>query len=179
MILSLVEFVDGSSNAIGIPIYWRTGKQKRVSSSTAGTELIAAKTTLAALKYANGFRIELGILPAEAKLLIFSDNQDIIHLCRNWKRPAETNLVGDYHALRSEIAAEKLVIKHINGETNVADALTKIGDRVKTSIKNTRTIERRRLASCCCPFYNCPSCRGRDKYRINVNRQMLELTFVH
>ena len=75
----------------GTIICAKSNKQQRVSSSTAGSELIALRSGISLARYIAGIWYELGVISSPT-VNVLSDNLDVVHLSSSRKRPVEKNL---------------------------------------------------------------------------------------
>ena len=118
------------------PISWYSKRQNTVESSTFGRDFIAMKT---AVELVEGLRYKLRMFGVELEgpRNIFCDNEDVV---KNVKNPQSTlkkkhNSIA-YHRTREAIAAGTVRVANEDGETNLADLLTKLlpGTRLRKMI---------------------------------------------
>ena len=118
------------------PIMWYSKRQNTVETSTFGSEFIALKT---AVEMIEGLRYKLRMMgiEVEGSTNVFCDNESVV---KNTTRPESTlkkkhNAIS-YHRVREAQAAGIVRIAHEDGETNLADILTKClpGPRLKQLI---------------------------------------------
>ena len=118
------------------PILWYSKRQNTVESSTFGSEFIAMKT---AIEMSEGLRYKLRMfgVAIDGPANIFCDNDSVV---KNSTRPESTlkkkhNAIA-YHRVREALAAGTARIAKEDGETNLADILTKLlpGPRLKLLI---------------------------------------------
>ena len=120
------------------PIFWYSKKQTTIESSTFSSEFVAlriATEKLISLRYKlRMFRITL-----EGAANVFCDNEAV---CKNLSIAASTlkkkhNSIA-YHKVRESIAAGKVNIFKEDGETNLADILTKALGKEKRIFMRSR-----------------------------------------
>jgi hypothetical protein len=118
------------------PITWYSKRQNTVESSTFGSEFVAMKT---AVDMVEGLRYKLRMMGVEidAATNVFCDNESVV---KNSANPESTlkkkhNAIA-YHRTREAIAAGMIRIAKEDGETNLADILTKLlpGPRLRMLI---------------------------------------------
>ena len=118
------------------PILWYSKRQNTVESSTFGSEFVAAKT---AIEMVEGLRYKLRMMGVtiDGATNLFCDNDSVI---KNSSNPESTlkkkhNAIA-YHRTREAIAAGTIRMAKEDGQTNLADILTKLmpGPRLKTLI---------------------------------------------
>ncbi|KAL7563739.1 hypothetical protein ACA910_020427 [Epithemia clementina (nom. ined.)] len=108
------------------PIMWYFKQQNTVETSTFGSEFIAMKT---AIKMVEAFRYKLRMMgiPIDGETKVFCNNESVF---KNATRPESTlkkkhNAIA-YHRTREAQAAGIVRIAWEEGETNLADILTKL-----------------------------------------------------
>src|SRR5210317_969152 len=108
------------------PIIWYSKKQNTVEAATFGSEFVAlriAKDMIVALRY----KLRMFGVPIDGPANVFCDNQGVV---KNASIPESTLLKKhnaiNYHAVREAVAAHILRVGKEDGETNLADLLTKI-----------------------------------------------------
>ena len=107
------------------PVDWFTKLQNTVESATYGSEFMAARI---ATQQIIDMRLTLRYMgvPIEGPAWLFGDNEGVI---KSSKIPSSTlnkrHNALSYHTVRSAIATGIMKFRHIPGETNVADVLTK------------------------------------------------------
>ena len=113
------------------PIDWFTKKQNTVETATYGSEFMAARL---ATQQIIDLRLTLRYMgvPLSGPAWLFGDNEGVV---KSSKIPSSTlnkrHNALSYHKVRSAIAAGIIKFRHIPGETNIADVLTKhLGPRV-------------------------------------------------
>ena len=120
------------------PIMWFSKRQNTVETSTFGSEFCALRI---AVEMIEGLRYKLRMMgiPIKGSTNVFCDNESVV---KNTTRPESTlkkkhNAVN-YHRCREAQAARIVRICHEDGETNLADILTKSlpGPRLKLLIKH-------------------------------------------
>jgi hypothetical protein len=118
------------------PILWHSKRQNTVESSTFGSEFVAAKTSV---KMVEGLRYKLRMMGVEidGPTSVFCDNASVV---QNSSNPESTlkkkhNAIA-YHRVREAIAAGTIQLAKEDGQTNLADILTKLmpGPRLKALI---------------------------------------------
>jgi hypothetical protein len=118
------------------PILWYSKRQTTVETSTWGSEICALRT---AIEMVEGLRYKLRMMGVEldGPADIFCDNDSVV---KSTTRP-ESNLQKKsnavaYHKARESQAAGAVRITHEDGDTNLADILTKLlaGPRLKELI---------------------------------------------
>jgi hypothetical protein len=107
------------------PILWYSKRQNTVEASTFGSEFIAAKT---AVEMVEGLRYKLRMMgvQVDGPTNVFCDNESVV---KNSTKPESTlkkkhNAIA-YHRVREAQAAGIVRIAKEDGETNLADVLTK------------------------------------------------------
>ena len=108
------------------PILWFTKRQNTVESSTFGSEFVAMRI---AVEMIEGLRYKLRMMgvPIDGATNVFCDNDSVV---KNASLPESTlkkkhNAIA-YHRVRETIAAEVIRVAKEDGETNLADILTKL-----------------------------------------------------
>ena len=118
------------------PIMWYSKRQNTVETSTFGSEFCAMKT---AIDIIEGVRYKLRMMgiPLNGPTSVFCDNQSVV---KNTTAPESVlkkrhNAIA-YHRAREAQAAGIIRVAWENGETNIADLLTKLmpGPRLKELI---------------------------------------------
>jgi hypothetical protein len=118
------------------PITWYSKRQNTVESSTFGSEFVAMKT---AVDMVEGLRYKLRMMGVEiaGATNVFCDNESVV---KNSSNPESTlkkkhNAIA-YHRTREAIAAGMIRVAKEDGETNLADILTKLlpGPRLRMLI---------------------------------------------
>jgi Reverse transcriptase (RNA-dependent DNA polymerase) len=118
------------------PILWYSKRQNTVETSTFGSEYCAMKT---AIDMIEGLRYKLRMMgiPLNGPTSVFCDNQSVV---KNTTAPESVlkkrhNAIA-YHRAREAQAAGFIRVAWENGETNIADVLTKLmpGPRLKELI---------------------------------------------
>jgi hypothetical protein len=108
------------------PIAWYSKRQNTVESSTFASEFIALKT---AIDLIEGVRYKLRMMgiPLDGPTSLFCDNESVV---KNSTAPESTlkkrHTAICYHRTREACAAGFIRIAHEDGETNLADILTKL-----------------------------------------------------
>ena len=118
-----------------VPIAWKSHKQKRVARSTTRAELLALEEAVDYLIYLRPF---LELFWPTVHLEVATDSADVVHLLNAvHARPSEKALVHKIremhgklmivllYALAETVKCDKIIVSHIPGASNVADALTK------------------------------------------------------
>ena len=118
-----------------VPICWRSHKQKRVARSTTRAELLALEEAVDYLIYIKPF---LELFWTTVHLEVCTDSADVVHLLNSvHAKPSEKSLIHKIrelhgklivvplYALAESAKADKIIVSHIPGTLNVADALTK------------------------------------------------------
>ena len=112
------------------PIIWYSKRQNTVESSTFGSDFVAlriAKELIVGLRY----KLRMFGVPVEGPAYVFCDNRGVV---KNASMPESAlqrkhNTIN-YHAVREAVAAGIMRVGKEDGETNLADLLTKcIGSR--------------------------------------------------
>ena len=113
------------------PIIWYSKRQNTVESSTFGSEFVAlriAKELIVGLRY----KLRMFGVPVEGPAYVFCDNRGVV---KNASMPESAlqrkhNAIN-YHAVREAVAAGIMRVGKEDGETNLADLLTKciVGSR--------------------------------------------------
>jgi hypothetical protein len=115
------------------PIIWYSKRQNTVESSTFGSEFIAMKTAVDLIE-ALRYKLRMMGVAIDGPTSIFCDNEAVV---KNTTMPESTlkkkhNSIA-YHRVREALAAQFVRIAKEDGETNLADGLTKClpGPRLK------------------------------------------------
>ena len=108
------------------PIIWFSKRQNTVEAATFGSEFVAlriCKELIVALRY----KLRMFGIPIDGPANVFCDNRGVV---RNASIPESTLMKKhnaiNYHAVREAAAAGILRVGKEDGETNVADLLTKV-----------------------------------------------------
>ena len=108
------------------PIIWFSKRQNTVESATFGSEFVAmriCKELIVALRY----KLRMFGVPIDGPANVFCDNQGVVN---NASRPESTLMKKhnaiNYHIVREAAAAGILRVGKEDGQTNLADILTKI-----------------------------------------------------
>jgi hypothetical protein len=108
-----------------MPIVWRTRKQNCISLSTQEAEYVAMSECSKELQWLNNLLEELD-LKSNNKPVLFCDNTSAIRLAENPMMTGKSKHIAiRYHFVRDLVIGNKIMIKHIPSEENVADILTK------------------------------------------------------
>ena len=118
-----------------VPLCWKSHKQKRVARSTTRAELLALEEAVDYLIYIKPF---LELFWSTVHLEVATDSADVVHLLNAvHAKPSEKSLIHKIrelhgklivvplYALAESAKADKIIVSHIPGSLNVADALTK------------------------------------------------------
>jgi len=108
------------------PIIWYSKRQNTVEAATFGSEFVAlriCKELLVSLRY----KLRMFGVPLEGPANVFCDNRGVV---KNASLPESTlqkkhNAIN-YHAVREAVAADILRVGKEDGDTNLADLLTKV-----------------------------------------------------
>ena len=109
-----------------IPIIWFSKRQNTVEAATFGSEFVALriyKELIVALRY----KLRMFGVPIDGPASVFCDNRGVV---KNASIPESTlqkkhNAIN-YHAVREAAAAGILRVGKEDGDTNLADMLTKV-----------------------------------------------------
>jgi hypothetical protein len=108
------------------PIIWFSKRQNTVEAATFGSEFVAlhiCKELIVALRY----KLRMFGVPIDGPANVFCDNRGVV---RNASIPESTLMKKhnaiNYHAVREAAAAGILRVGKEDGETNIADLLTKV-----------------------------------------------------
>ena len=108
------------------PIIWFSKKQNTVEAATFGSEFVAlwiCKVMIVALRY----KLRMFGVPIEGPTNVFCDNRGVV---KNVSIPESTLMKKhnaiNYHVVREAVAAGILRVGKEDGETNLADLLTKV-----------------------------------------------------
>ena len=108
------------------PIIWFSKRQNTVKAATFGSEFVAlriCKELIVALRY----KLRMFGVPIEGPTNVFCDNRGVV---KNVSIPESTLMKKhnaiNYHAVREAAAAGILRVGKEDGETNLADLLTKV-----------------------------------------------------
>jgi len=118
------------------PIIWYSKKQNTVETSTFGSEFIAMKIAVELIE-ALRYKLRMFGIPIEGATNVYCDNDSVVS---NTTKPESTlkkkhNAIA-YHRVREAVAAGTVRIAWEDGNTNLADLLTK-------------NVTRDKLAFCC------------------------------
>ena len=108
------------------PILWYSKRQATVEASTFGSESIALRQ---AIEMIEGLRYKLRMMgvPIDGATQIFCDNDSVV---KSSTRPESTlkkkHAAVNYHRIREAQAGGYVTISWIDGNENLADALTKV-----------------------------------------------------
>ena len=109
-----------------LPIYWMSKKQGGIESSSFGSEFVAMKQDVEAVR---GLRYKLRMMgvPLSGPAFVYGDNMSVIH---NTSNPASTlkkksNSVC-YYFVRESAAMGEIIVAHIETNKNVADIAMKV-----------------------------------------------------
>ena len=107
------------------PIIWYSKRQNTVESSTFSSEFIALKTcmeSVVSLRY----KLRMFGIPFEGPTQVLCDNQGVVDNTSKIesKLNKKHNAIA-YHAVRWAVAAATIIVGKIDGEWNLADAMTK------------------------------------------------------
>jgi hypothetical protein len=107
------------------PIIWHSRRQNTVETSTFGSEFVAlrnARDLIVALRY----KLRMFGIPIDGPAHVFCDNQGVV---KNTSIPesvlSKKHNAVNYHAVREAVAAGILKVTKEDGNTNIADLLTK------------------------------------------------------
>jgi hypothetical protein len=113
------------------PIIWFSKKQNTVESSSFGSEFVAlraARDMIVSLRY----KLRMFGVPIRGPASVLCDNQGVV---KNTSLPesalSKRHNSINYHSVREAVAAGILRVGKENGETNLADAFTKVLQRMK------------------------------------------------
>jgi hypothetical protein len=108
------------------PIIWFSKRQNTVEAATFGSELVAlriCKELIVALRY----KLRMFGVPIDGPANVFCDNRGVV---KNASIPESTLMKKhnaiNYHAVREAAAAGILRVGKEDGETNIADLMTKV-----------------------------------------------------
>ena len=129
------------------PIFWYSKKQTTIESSTFSSEFVAlriATEKLISLRY----KLRMFGIPLEGAANVFCDNEAV---CKNSSIAASTlkkkhNSIA-YHKVRESIAAGIVNIFKEDGETNLADILTKALGKEKRIFMRSRIMHVEKVKS--------------------------------
>ena len=113
------------------PIIWHSKKQNTVESSSFGSEFVAlraARDMIVALRY----KLRMFGIPIDGPADVYCDNEGVV---KNTSAPESTltkrhNAIN-FHSVREAVAAQIMRVGKEDGETNLADAFTKVLGRLK------------------------------------------------
>jgi hypothetical protein len=113
------------------PIIWWSRKQNTCESSSFGSEFVAlraARDKIVALRY----KLRMFGVPLSGPASVLCDNQGVV---KNTSLPesalSKRHNAINFHAVREAVASGILRVGKENGETNLADAFTKVLSRMK------------------------------------------------
>jgi hypothetical protein len=107
-------------------INWLSQKQPTIESSIFGTEFVAMKFGVEALR---GIRYKLRMMgiPIAGLTYVYGDNMSVIH---NTQQPGSTlkkkNLSICYHTVREAVAMGEILASHVRTKNNFSDFMTKV-----------------------------------------------------
>ena len=108
------------------PIIWYSKRQNTVESSTFSSEMIALKV---ATEMVEGLRYKMRMfgVPLDGPSRMYCDNESVVKNTTFPESPIRKKHCSiAYHLIREAVAASKIIIFHENGESNLADLLTKV-----------------------------------------------------
>ena len=113
------------------PILWYSKRQNTVETSTFGSEFIALRIATE-MNEALRYKLRMFGVPLERASRIFCDNESVV---KSSSYP-ETTLKKKhcsiaFHRVREAVGAGKQIIFHENSESNLADLLTKVMNKIK------------------------------------------------
>ena len=107
------------------PIIWHSKKQNTVEAATFGSEFVALRICTDMIKSLR-YKLRMFGVPIEGSASVFCDNQSVVY---NATLPESTlkkkHLSIAYHSVRESVAARIIRVAKEDGETNLADMLTK------------------------------------------------------
>ena len=108
------------------PIIWYSKRQNTVEASTFGSKFIALKTAIEQIE-ALRYNLRMFGIPLLGPCNVFCDNEAVTH---NVSLPHSTlkkkhNAIA-YHRVREAVAAGSIRVAKEDGQTNLADFLTKV-----------------------------------------------------
>lgn len=116
----------------GGAINWHSKRQEIVAVSSTEAEYIALSTTAKEMLYLNQLMFELTNVSIEPSQ-IYVDNTSSINLAKNAAYHDRTKHIDvRFHHLRDNIETKKIAIEYVSTNNNIADALTKSLNGVKT-----------------------------------------------
>ena len=117
----------------GIPISWRSSKQKCITLSTMESEYIAMTDTIKELLWLYDILNECSILGYSLdKPKLFSDSQSAIFYCKNKVENNRTKHIDiKYHFIKDLFYRDKFILKSVKGKDNLADLFTKVMSKDK------------------------------------------------
>ena len=105
---------------------WFSKRQNTVETSTFGSEIVALRI---AVEMIEGLRYKLRMMgvPIDGPTNVFCDNESVVKNVSNPDSPLKkkANAIA-YHKAREAIASKIIRIAKEDGETNLADLLTKL-----------------------------------------------------
>lgn len=109
----------------GGAVSWKSRKQTVVATSTAEAEYLAASSATNEARWLRSFLTEIN-RQHDGPTTIFVDNMAAIHMTRNPVYYSKTKHIDlRAHHLRDEVQKGTICLKHIQGDLNPADILTK------------------------------------------------------
>ena len=107
-------------------VNWFSKKQGSIETSTFGSEFVALKTAMEAIR---GLRYKLRMMgvPIDGPTYIFCDNQSVVSNTSKAESvlKKKSNSIA-YHAVREAVAMKEILICYISTDKNVADIMTKV-----------------------------------------------------
>jgi hypothetical protein len=107
------------------PITWYSKRQNTVESSTFSSEFIALKTCMESIVSLQ-YKLHMFGIPFEGPTQVLCDNQGVVDNTSKIesKLNKKHNAIA-YHAVQWAVAAATIIVGKIDGEWNLADAMTK------------------------------------------------------
>jgi len=113
-------------NVQNAPIVWFSKRQNTVEAATFGSEFVAlriCKELIVAMRY----KFRMFGVPIDGPANVFCDNRGVV---KNVSIPesvlSKKHNAINYHAVREAVAAKILQVGKEDGDTNLADLLTKV-----------------------------------------------------
>lgn len=110
----------------GGPVQWKSRKQKVVAKSTAEAKYLAASTCAQESIWFRNFYEEIGRSFGKEPMVLHIDNQAALQMTKNPVYLSKTKHIDiPTHHIRDEVKSGRIKLKHIDGNHNPADILTK------------------------------------------------------
>ena len=106
------------------PIAFSSKKPTRTRSSTTDSELLALRVAIRESSFLQGILEDLCLTKLRTTLIL-SDSRNCVINSNSLRYPTAKNLRLDFHAIKEDINAGRIIIISIPGWSNLSDYLTK------------------------------------------------------